>query len=332
MTKKVIIIICIIVLALIIGMLVLFQPHSAVDKSNSTMSEAETPTNETYVINSTDTTTAKPKNYDENIKIAYINENNKETSGFAYYNDLNKDIYNWNSYIIEKKTITKNMEDIDFSKFGKLDNLFYSLKITDAETYNEYAEKYNFRKLNEDDFENIFVDIIIRKSANFNISCDDMFIGYENYNNYDNKGEKNYTIPIKTDGILDVDENFKYPCIVGYFPNYMYSPFFDFLPLYSDINVSSKSALEIAQNYLSNLSYCGIRDFSTKDYLRLSNEYENNFIDTENKEQPIIDENKRHTVWSISAYSADDPCTWANVYIDVNTGKIIGGQLNYATD
>lgn len=276
------------------------------------------------------------KNYNENVKIAYSDENNKNNSKFIYYNDSISNQYKWNNYIVENKVITKDMEEIDFSKFEKLDNEFYSLKITDANEYNEYAKKYGFKELRESDFENIFVDIIIRKSTDYSINYDDIIEGYEIYDDTSNKGEKNYTLPVKTGGILDVDENFKYPCMVGYFPNYMYkdcnSFYFKVLPLKNDIKISSDKALQIAKNYLKKLSYSGVDNFSDMDYLRISNEFENNFLNTEDKEHPIEDTSKQHTVWSISAYSIQDPCTWANVYIDVISGKIIGGRLNFATD
>lgn len=276
------------------------------------------------------------KNYNENVKIAYSDENNKNNSEFIYYNDSISNQYKWNSYIIENKVITKDMEEIDFSKFEKLDNEFYSIKITEAKVYNEYAKKYGFKELKESDFENIFVDIIIRKSTDYSINYDDIITGYENYDDTSNKGEKNYTLPVKTGGILDVDENFKYPGMVGYFPNYMYknynSFYFKVLPIKNDIKISSDKALQIAKNYLKKLSYSGVDNFSDMDYLRISNEFENNFLNTEDKEHPIEDTSKQHTVWNISAYSIQDPCTWANVYIDVVSGKIIGGKLYLAMD
>lgn len=276
------------------------------------------------------------KNYNENVKIAYSDENNKNNSEFIYYNDSISNQYQWNSYIIENKVITKDMEKIDFSKFEKLDNEFYSIKITEAKVYNEYAKKYGFKELKESDFENIFVNIIIRKNTDYSINYDDIITGYENYDDTSNKGEKNYTLPVKTGGILDVDENFKYPCMVGYFPNYMYKNYnsfcFKVLPIKNDIKISSDKALQIAKNYLKKLSYSGVDNFSDMGYLRISNEFENNFINTEDKEHPIEDTSKQHTVWNISAYSIQDPCTWANVYIDVVSGKIIGGKLYFAMD
>lgn len=287
--------------------------------------------NQTVINDNESGTTSNLKNFDENIKIAYSDD-----SKFIYYNNSIKDQYNWNNYIIENKTITKNMPEIDFSKFEKLDDEFYSLKITELEEYNEYATRYGLRKLDQYDFKNIFVNIIIRKNNDYNISYEDIITGYENFDDDANKGEKNFTFPIKVGSKLESAEDLKYPCIVGYFPNYMcknYSSFFfKILPLKSNIKISSSEALQIAKNYLQNLSYSGIDDFNDMDYLRITNEYENNFLNTDNKEHPTEDSSKQHSVWSISAYSNQDPCTWVNVYIDITTGKIIGGKLNFATD
>lgn len=83
---------------------------------------------------------------------------------------------------------------------------------------------------------------------------------------------------------------------------------------------------------MKKLSYSGVDNFSDMDYLRISNEFENNFLNTEDKEHPIEETSKQHTVWNISAYSIQDPCTWANVYIDAVSGKIIGGKLYLAMD
>ena len=65
---------------------------------------------------------------------------------------------------------------------------------------------------------------------------------------------------------------------------------------------------------------------------------ENCFVIIENsfrvhyKENPKEDTNKKYTVWKVLSYSEEDPCTSAILYIDANTGKIIGGKINYATD
>ena len=50
------------------------------------------------------------------------------------------------------------------------------------------------------------------------------------------------------------------------------------------------------------------------------------------KENPKEDTNKKYAVWKVLSYSEEDPCTSAILYIDANTGKIIGGKINYATD
>lgn len=271
------------------------------------------------------------KNYDKSLKLAYVDENNKENSKFIYSTESDNISYAWKDYIVENKTILTEMPEIDFSKFQELDNDFYSLKIVNYEQYREYAEKYNLRQLETSDFNNIFVEIIVRKNKDNSIHYSDIIKGYEYIGN-----KENYTFPVEIGGFLDVTEDFKYPCIVAYFPNYMNENYDDFhfkvIVKENDIKISKETALKTAQNYLSKLSYKGYGDFSYMDYVRITKEYSNNFLSTSDKENPINNTDKKYTVWSISAYSNDDPCTWANVYIDVNTGKIIGGILNFATD
>lgn len=271
------------------------------------------------------------KNYNNNLKIAYTNEKDKENSEFIYSEDTEKNDYNWNEYIVENRTILKDMPEIDFRKFKELGNDFYCLKITDYETYNEYSENYNFKKLDEKDFNNIFAEIIIRKSSDNTIKCKDIIKGYEYIEN-----EENYTLPITIGGWLDVSENFKYPCMVIYLPNYMNKHYDDFyfkvMAQDETIKINKEVALEKAKTYLSNLNYKGCYNFTGMDYIRISKEHRNDFLTTENKEEPIKDINKEYTVWSIHAYSENDPCTSAKICIDVVTGEIIGGILYFATD
>lgn len=284
--------------------------------------------NENIVKNQTSKDT---KNYDKNLKVAYIDENDKENSKFIYSTESVNASYDWKDYIVVNKTILNEMPEIDFSKFKELDNEFYSLKITNYEQYKEYATNYNLKQLEASDFDNIFVEIIIRKNADNSIRYSDIIKGYEYIGN-----KENYTFPVEIGGFLDVTKEFKYPCIVAYFPNYMNENYDDFhfkvIVKENDIKIPKEVALKTAQNYLSKLNYKGYDDFSYMDYVRITKEYSNNFLSTSDKENPINNTDKKYTVWSISAYSNDDPCTWANVYIDVNTGKIIGGILNFATD
>lgn len=284
--------------------------------------------NENIVNNQTSKDT---KNYDKNLKVAYIDENDKENSKFIYSTESVNASYDWKDYIVVNKTILNEMHEIDFSKFKELDNEFYSLKITNYEQYKEYATNYNLKQLEASDFDNIFVEIIIRKNADNSIRYSDIIKGYEYIGN-----KENYTFPVEIGGFLDVTKEFKYPCIVAYFPNYMNENYDDFhfkvIVKENDIKIPKEVALKTAQNYLSKLNYKGYDDFSYMDYVRITKEYSNNFLSTSDKENPINNTDKKYTVWSISAYSNDDPCTWANVYIDVNTGKIIGGILNFATD
>lgn len=271
------------------------------------------------------------KKYDKNLKIAYTDEKNKDSSKFLYSTEVDNTSYTWNDYIVENKAILNTMPEIDFSKFKELDNEFYSLKITDYEQYMEYATKYNFKQLEKSDFDNVFVEIIVRKSANNSIHYGDIINGYEYIGN-----EENYTFPVEIGGLLDITEEFRYPCLIAYFPNYMNKHCDDFyfkvIVKESDIKVSMESALKNAQEYLNKLEYKGFSGFSNMDYIRITKEYSNNFLSIYDKENPINNTDKKYMVWSISAYSNDDPCTWANVYVDIETGKIIGGILNWATD
>lgn len=271
------------------------------------------------------------KNYDKNLKIAYIDENNKENSKFIYSTENNNKSYVWKDYIVENKTILTEMPEIDFSKFKELDNDFYSLKIVNYEQYREYAKNHNLKQLETSDFDNIFVEIIVRKNADNFIHYSDIIKGYEYIGD-----KENYTFPVEIGGFLDVTKEFKYPCIVAYFPNYMNKNYddlnFKVIVKENDIKISKETAIKTAQSYLSKLEYKGYGDFSYMDYVRITKEYSNNFLSTSDKENPINNTDKKYMVWSVSAYSNGDPCTWANVYIDINTGKIIGGILNFATD
>ena len=176
--------------------------------------------NENIVNNQTSKDT---KNYDKNLKVAYIDENDKENSKFIYSTESVNASYDWKDYIVVNKTILNEMPEIDFSKFKELDNEFYSLKITNYEQYKEYATNYNLKQLEASDFDNIFVEIIIRKNADNSIRYSDIIKGYEYIGN-----KENYTFPVEIGGFLDVTKEFKYPCIVAYFPNYMNENYDDF--------------------------------------------------------------------------------------------------------
>lgn len=266
------------------------------------------------------------KNYDKNLKMAYSTENQK----FEYLSEMNKSDYDWQDYIVENKAILKDMSEVDFSQFQELGEDFYSLQIADYETYQKYAQNYNLKPLEKSDFKNLFVQIIIRKSADYSITSGELIKGLENM-----ESEESYTFPVRTGGLFDVTEEFQYPCLIGYFPNYMnehYSNFYFKVMVQNEtIKISREKALEIAKKYLKDLDYKGCTNFTNIDFVRITKEYENNFVKTEDKENPINTENER-CVWSISGYSEQDPCTSANIYIDVENGKIVGGIIHYATD
>lgn len=269
------------------------------------------------------------KNYSSDAKIAYQNENDKENSTFIYLNDNNKNDYKWNDYILENKTILTTMPDIELSQFEELEDNFYTLKISDNKIYNEFAEKYNLKKLSESDFDNIFAQIIVMKDSDSLIKYDDVIKGEE----FMSDSKVNYTLPVSKGGIVDTSEPFKYSCVIAYLPNYMMSNgYFNVIVQNEKIKVNKETALNIAKSYLKNLKYKGCTNFLDLNYIRVAKAYENNFLNIEDKENPKEDTNKKYTVWKVLSYSEEDPCTSAILYIDANTGKIIGGKINYATD
>lgn len=270
---------------------------------------------------------SRTKNYSRDVKIAYENENDKENSKFTYLNNYNKNDYKWNDYIVENKTILTSMPDINLSKFEELEDDFYTLRVSDIENYNEFSETYNFKKLKDSDFDNIFVQIIVMKSSDRLIKYDDLIKGEEFIEN-----KENYAFPVSKGGIVDISEPFKYSCVVVYVPNYMNTHYFNVIVQNDNIKVNKDAAINTAKSYLKSLKYKGCSNFSYMNYIRIIKVYKNDFLITENKENPKEESDKKYTVWSISAFSQEDPCTFAAVYIDVNTGKIIGGKINYATD
>lgn len=329
MKKKILITIGIVIVIIAVMVLVRFSIYMDLNKKYDDMNadeDVKIPNIEEYTNIQNDN-----KNYDINMKIAYENDEDKANSKLVYYNESNKDNYKWNEYIIENKAILKNMPEADFTQFKELGNEFYSVRISDYGLYSKYANDYNLRKLDKSDFDNIFVEFIIRKSPDYSITYKDLVKGYDYISS-----EDNYTIPVTVGGILDVTEEFKYPCMIGYFPNYFNKDYsdirFKILAINENIEINKDEAVTVAQQYLKNLTYSGCYNFTDMNYVRLENKYANNFLDTDKKIEPIDDTSKEYTVWNISAYSENDMCTSANVYVDVETGKIIGGILYLATD
>ena len=112
----------------------------------------------------------------------------------------------------------------------------------------------------------------------------------------------------------------------------MSNDYFDVIVQNEKIKVNKETALNTAKTYLKNLKYKGCTNFSYLNYIRVVKAYKNDFLSIDDKENPKEDTNKKYTVWKVLSYSEEDPCTSAILYIDANTGKIIGGKINYATD
>lgn len=321
---------CILVLLILVGIYFIFfnQQKNNNNKENINENiESNQLENNNNIIEETEV--KHTKNYSSETKIAYQNENDKENSTFVYLNENNKNDYKWNDYIFENKIILTTMPDIDFTQFEELEENFYTLKITDSKIYNEFAEKYNFKKLNESDFDNIFAQIIVMKDTDSLIKYGDVIKGEE----FIADGNVNYTLPVSKGGIIDTSEPFKSSCIIAYLPNYMMSnDYFDVIVQNEKIKVNKETALNTAKTYLKNLKYKGCTNFSYLNYIRVVKAYKNDFLSIDDKENPKEDTNKKYTVWKVLSYSEEDPCTSAILYIDANTGKIIGGKINYATD
>lgn len=234
---------CILVLLILVGIYFIFfnQQKNSNNKENINENiESNQLENNNNIIEETEV--KYTKNYSSETKIAYQNENDKENSTFVYLNENNKTDYKWNDYIFENKIILTTMPDIDFTQFEELEENFYTLKITDSKIYNEFAEKYNFKKLNESDFDNIFAQIIVMKDTDSLIKYGDVIRGEE----FIADGNVNYTLPVSKGGIIDTSEPFKSSCIQLIF-----------------------HALNTAKTYLKNLKYKGCTNFSYLNYIRV---------------------------------------------------------------
>ena len=173
------------------------------------------------------------KDFSNEVKIAYnddyegYSKEKKERSqvGFKYFdessrkllienmqgnNDITEYNYNYKNSIAENFTITKDMPEIDFSSWENLGNDYYALRLTDYSEYKKLYDNFGIRKLTNNDFKNIFVTIIVRKNTDNSFSAEEVTVDANGVN-----------LNIKTGGLLDVTEEFKYPAMLVYTPNYM---------------------------------------------------------------------------------------------------------------
>ena len=173
------------------------------------------------------------KDFSNEVKIAYnddyegYSKEKKERSqvGFKYFDESSRKLlienmqgnnaiteynYNYKNSIAENFTITKDMPEIDFSSWENLGNDYYALRLTDYSEYKKLYDNFGIRKLTNNDFKNIFVTIIVRKNTDNSFSAEEVTVDANGVN-----------LNIKTGGLLDVTEEFKYPAMLVYTPNYM---------------------------------------------------------------------------------------------------------------
>lgn len=125
----------------------------------------------------------------------------------------------WQDFVVEDFSITKELPEIDFSKWENLGNNFYSLKITDFSEYLKYMNKYNLRTLAWSDFKEIGVILVVRKSSDTVIEISESF---EIDNLAVEANETKVSLKVETGADLDVSENFKYPGKIIIVPNYRF--------------------------------------------------------------------------------------------------------------
>lgn len=170
------------------------------------------------------------KDFSEAVKISYSDDyegyskEKKERSkvGFKYLDKTSRELmlssssglkdhdYNYKNSIAENFIITKDMPEIDFSSWENLGNDYYALRLTDYSEYKKIYDNFGIRKLTNNDFKNIFVTIIVRKNTENSFSAEEVTVDANGVN-----------LNIKTGGLLDVTEEFKYPAMLVYTPNYM---------------------------------------------------------------------------------------------------------------
>lgn len=170
------------------------------------------------------------KDFSSEMKLTYNDDyegytgEQKERSkvGFKYLDKTSRELmlssssglkdhnYNYKNSIAENFTITKEMPEIDFSSWENLGNDYYALRLTDYSEYKKLYDNFGIRKLTNNDFKNIFATIIVRKSTENSFSAEEVTVDANGVN-----------LNIKTGGLLDVTEEFKYPAMLVYTPNYM---------------------------------------------------------------------------------------------------------------
>lgn len=159
------------------------------------------------------------KNYYTQMQLAEHTQNDYEANySFEYkdkkYNQLSSTMkpieQDWKDMIYNNFVITKDMPNIDFSNWKALGDGFYSLQVTKYSEYRKLMNNYNIKKLNWWDFKNIYAIIIVRDNSNNRIHIDNI-----------EKAEKGKSeLTIEPGAMLDVTQNFRYPGMVIFVPNY----------------------------------------------------------------------------------------------------------------
>ncbi len=251
---------------------------------------------------------------------------------------------NWQDYIKLNIEINKNTPEIDFSKWNRIGDDFYSISLTKHSEYLKFMNNYNAQEINWETFKYAYPIIIVRRNAENSIHVGEIT----------NEKGQDY-LHIYKGGYLDVTENFKYPAICVLVPNYrsLESSYLNIMLDGKDENLSEDSneiqqainsakntkeqAYDIGKRYIDNFTYDNFK-FSNTDLkdVRMTNVYANNFLTANDKEYHsgnlVEDKTKTYWAWEITSYSDTDPCTYVIIYVDSQTGEIVAGKVLLAMD
>ena len=295
------------------------------------------------------------KDFNTDMQLA-VNKNNPNSITYKteIYRDAEKDMRektgmsvsqeNWQDYIKLNIEINKNTPDIDFSKWNRIGDDFYSISLNRHSEYLKFMNNYNAQEISWETFKYAYPVIIVRRNAENSIHVGDIT----------NEKGQDY-LHIYKGGYLDVTENFKYPAICILVPNYrsLESSYLNIMldgkveNLSEDSNEiqqainsaknTKEQAYDIGKRYIDNFTYDNFK-FSNTDLkdVRMTNVYANNFLTANDKEYHsgnlVEDKTKTYWAWEITSYSDTDPCTYVIIYVDSQTGEIVAGKVLLAMD
>ncbi len=295
------------------------------------------------------------KDFNTDMKLA-VNKNNP--SSFIYkteiYRDAERDLNNkigmsiaqenWQDYIKLNIEINKNTPEIDFSKWNRIGDDFYSISLTKHSEYLKFMNNYNAQEINWETFKYAYPIIIVRRNAENSIHVGEIT----------NEKGQDY-LHIFKGGYLDVTENFKYPAICLLVPNFrslensklnimldgeyrnLSNDTDEIQQAIDSSKYSKEQAYNIGKRYIDNFTYDNFK-FSNTDLkdVRMTNVYANNFLTANDKEYHsgnlVEDKTKTYWAWEITSYSDTDPCTYVIIYVDSQTGEIVAGKVLLAMD